>query len=198
MTDGNAKIIEKPVLRFHPDGHFRILMISDFHGKPDFNPKLTAGIEALVAHTEPDFVMLGGDQLCGTDPETLYTFIERVMEPVQRRGIPWAHVYGNHDAEQPMTKEEMQPVYERFPLCLSEAGPEDISGVGNYCLTVLAADSDEPAYHLWAMDSHREYPDYLEKFGLPADTRVILPKHFGSGSVQASPMFDQVMWYYNE
>ncbi len=198
MTDDKVKTMEKPLLKFRPDGHFRILMISDFHGKPDFNPKLTAGIEALVAHTEPDFVMLGGDQLCGIDPDTLYTFLERVMEPVQRRGIPWAHVYGNHDAEQPMTKEEMQPVYERFPLCLSEAGPDELSGVGNYCLTVLSADSDKPAYHLWAMDSHREFPDYLETFGLPDDTKVILPKHFGSGSVQASPMFDQVMWYYSE
>ena len=198
MTDDKAKTTGKPVLRFRPDGHFRILMISDFHGKPDFNPKLTAGIEALVSEAEPDFVMLGGDQLCGIDPETLHDFLERAMEPVQRRGIPWAHVYGNHDAEQPMTKEEMQPVYERFPLCLSEAGPEEISGVGNYCLTVYAADADIPAYHLWAMDSHREIPDYLEKFGLPADTKVILPKHFGSGSVQASPMFDQVMWYYSE
>ena len=35
-------------LRFAENGRFRILMISDFHGKPDFNPKLTAGIEALV------------------------------------------------------------------------------------------------------------------------------------------------------
>ncbi len=189
---------EKPVLRFRKDGRFRILMMSDFHGKPDFNPKLTAGIEALVAHAEPDFVMLGGDQLCGIDPETLRTFLGRVMEPVQRRGIPWAHVYGNHDAEQPMTKEEMQPVYETFPLCLSEAGPEDISGVGNYCLTVLAADSDEPAYHLWALDSHSEVRDYCLYFNLPADTQFILPKHFGGGSVQASPLFDQVMWYYTE
>ncbi|MBR3997770.1 MAG: metallophosphoesterase, partial [Clostridia bacterium] len=188
MSDDYRNTKKKPVLRFGKDGRFRILMMSDFHGKPDFNPKLTAGIEALVAHTEPDFVMLGGDQLCGIDGETLYDFLERVMEPVQRRGIPWAHVYGNHDAEQPMTKAEMQPVYERFPLCLSEAGPADVSGVGNYCLTVYSADGTAPAYHLWAMDSHREYPDYLEKFGLPADTRVILPKHFGSGSVQASPM----------
>ena len=27
---------DKPVLRFRPDGHFRVLMMSDFHGKPDF------------------------------------------------------------------------------------------------------------------------------------------------------------------
>ena len=188
----------RPILRFHENGTFRILMISDFHGKPDFHPKLVAGIEALVSHTKPDFVMLGGDQLCGITPEILKTFLEAVMEPVQRRGIPWAHVYGNHDAEQPMTKEEQQPVYEQFPLCLSEAGPADITGVGNYCLPILHHDGDSPAYHLWALDSNREISDYRAAFGLSEEEAVVLPDHFGSGSVQASPLFDQVDWYYRE
>lgn len=188
----------KPKLKFHGDGSFRILMISDFHGKPDFNPKLTAGIEALVKETLPDFVMLGGDQLCGTTPGELHTFLETVMEPVQSRNIPWAHVFGNHDDEQRMTKEEMEPVYESFPLCLSESGPSELSGVGNYGLTVEASNGSAPAYKLWALDSNAEVRDYVKRFGLDPDTRFILPRCFGDGHVQASPMFDQVMWYYNE
>ena len=189
---------DKPVLRFRPDGHFRVLMMSDFHGKPDFNPKLTRGIEALVEYARPDFVMLGGDQLCGITPEILHDFLTRVMEPVQKRGIPWAHVYGNHDPEDRMTKEEMEAVYESFPLCLSQSGPEEVSGVGNYCLPVLSSHDDTPAWHLWALDSHSEVRDYISHFGLPEDTRFILPRCFGDGHVQASPLFDQVMWYYSE
>ena len=187
-----------PTLRFRPDGHFRILMLSDFHGKPDYNPKLKQGIEALVNHAKPDFVMMGGDQLCGITPEILHDFLASAMEPVQKRGIPWAHVFGNHDPEQNMTKEEMEAVYESFPLCLSQAGPEDVSGVGNWCLPILSAHSDIPAYHLWAMDSHSEVRDYVSHFHLPADTQFILPRCFGDGHVQASPLFDQVMWYYSE
>ena len=186
----------KPILRFRPDGHFRVLMMSDFHGKPDFNPKLLLGIEAMVDYAKPDFVMLGGDQLCGITPEILHDFLEAVMEPVHRRGIPWAHVYGNHDPEDRMTKTEMEAVYESFPLCLSQAGPEEVSGVGNYCLPVLSSRDDTPAWHLWALDSHSEVRDYVSLFGLPEDTRFILPKCFGDGHIQASPMFDQVMWYY--
>ncbi len=186
----------KPVLRFREDGGFRILMISDFHGKPDYNPKLTWAIETLVEYAKPDFVMLGGDQLCGITPEILRSYLADVTEPMTRRGIPWAHVFGNHDAEEPMSKEEQEPVYESFPLCLSSAGPEEISGVGNYCLPVYGKEVGAPLYHLYALDSHSEIRDYVKKFGLPADTAFILPRHFGDGHVQASPMFDQVMWYY--
>ena len=192
----------RPTLRFDENGRFRILMISDFHGKPDFNPKLTAGIEALVDYAGPDFVFLGGDQLCNINKDILRDFLERSLEPIQRRGIPWAHTFGNHDAEQEMEKAEMEAVYESFPLCLSEAGPEEISGMPNYCLTVYAHDGKEPLYHLWSLDSHTNYHDYLRTFDNIDQSLTLndfrLPDHFGGGHDQASPMFNQVMWYYQE
>ena len=94
-----------------------------------------------------------------------------------------------------MSNAEQQPVFERVPLCLSEAGPEAVSGVGNYVLPVLAHDSDTVRYHIFALDSHREHTDYIERFGLPKDTRIRLEHPMCSGSAQAGPMFDQVMWY---
>ncbi|MBQ7719457.1 MAG: metallophosphoesterase [Clostridia bacterium] len=188
---------EKKTLRFGENGRFRVLMISDFHGRPDFNPKLTAGIEALMKYEKPDFVMLGGDQLCGTTKDELRAFLSACLEPVMSRGIPWAHVFGNHDDEQPMSKEEQEEVYESFDLCLSQAGPSDLSGVGNYRLEVLEHGGDRPMYDLYALDSHGEIRDYVKYFGLPDDTRFVLPDHFGAGCNQASPMFDQVDWYFN-
>ena len=150
----------KPLLRFRPDGSFRVLMISDFHGKPDYTPKLIWAIETMVEYAKPDFVMLGGDQLCGITPDILKSYLTDVTAPMTRRGIPWAHVFGNHDGEEPMSKAEQEPVYEAFPLCLSSAGPADISGVGNYCLPVYARDGDHVAYHLYALDSHTNVHDF--------------------------------------
>ena len=51
--------MSRPVLRFHEDGTFRILMISDFHAGTDCSPKLMEGIDALLSHTQPDLVLLG-------------------------------------------------------------------------------------------------------------------------------------------
>ena len=189
----------KPVLKFNADGKFRILMISDFHSGPDCNPKLMQGIEALVADTNPDLVLVGGDQcLCKDTPEEVKAYLERILEPVLKRNIPWAHVYGNHDRECGIDLKLEQQVCESIKGCLSESGPEEISGIGNYCLEVLSSKDDGVAYHIWALDSNRENSDYVERFGLDPDTRFVLPDGFGDGSCQASPMFDQVMWYYNE
>ncbi len=190
----------KPILRFHSDGHFRILMVSDFHGGTNHNPKLTKSLDALIAYATPDLVLIGGDTVAGgmfdtINEDTLYDYLSEVLAPIYTRGIPWAHVYGNHDGESGMSNAEQQPVFERIPLCLSEAGPEAVSGIGNYVLPVLAHDSDTVRYHIFALDSHREHTDYIERFGLPKDTRIRLEHPMCSGSAQAGPMFDQVMWY---
>lgn len=197
----NNKSVNK--LRFRKDGTFKVLMISDFHAGTRFNPKLVQGIDALVEYAKPDLVLIGGDQSAGKcfdvfNEETLYQYLSAVIEPVNSRGIPWAHVFGNHDREAGMSNARQEPVYEHFPLCLSSEGPEGVYGVGNYCLPVYSSDGERLAYNIWALDSNRQICDYIENFSLPDDERIVLPDGFGDGKIQASPMFDQVMWYYNE
>lgn len=194
-------------LCFNCDGKFRILMISDFHagsrrkgfedGNP-YSPKVREAVEALVNNTSPDFVMVGGDQCIGHSPEYLYNAMTDIMAPVIERGIPWAHVYGNHDREMAMSTAEQEEIYETVPLCLSKRGPSDIFGVSNFVLPVYDKKGEKPEYNLFALDSNREISDYTEQFGIKEeDNNILLPFSFGSGSVQAMPFFQQVMWYYN-
>lgn len=189
----------KPVLRFHKDGSFRILMISDFHAGENCSPKLIRGIGTLVAHTQPDLVLVGGDQcLRGTTKEALAAYMGRILAPVISRGIPWAAVSGNHDRETDHPIELEFAAYETLPGYAGGIGPEDVSGCGNYCLPILASGSDDVAYHVWALDSFSEVRDFIRVFGLPADTRFLLPDPMCTGSCQSTVMFDQVMWYYAE
>lgn len=191
--------MKKPILRFRQDRRFQILMISDFHAGERCSPKLIAGIDALVRHTSPDLVLVGGDQcLCGTTKEALAAYMGRIMEPVLRRGIPWAAVAGNHDRE---TDHPVELEFESYTMLrgyVGEIGPEDVSGCGNYCIPVLSSQSDEFAFHIWGLDSFSEVRDYIRVFGLPADTRFQLPVPMCTGSCQSTVMFDQVLWYYNE
>ncbi len=199
--------VENKKLHFNSDGKFRILMISDFHagsrrkgfedGNP-YSPKVKEAIEALVSETNPDFVMVGGDQCIGHSPEYLYNAFTDIMSPVLERNIPWAHVYGNHDREMAMTTDEQQKIYETVPHCFSKRGPEDIFGVCNYVIPIYGKDGEKIAYNLFSLDSNREISDYIEQFGIKEeDNNIRLPFAFGSGSVQAMPFFQQVMWYYN-
>ena len=198
---------ETKELRFNPDGKFRILMISDLHARgrkiPDekgrlYSQKMVDAIEALVEETKPDFVMLGGDQCIGYDEAYMRMALSDILEPLHKRGIPWAHVHGNHDNEERMTTAEQEPIYESYPLCLSQAGPEDIFGIGNYVLPVYASSSNRIAYNIFALDSHRDITDYIKEFNIPdRENNILMPVSFGSGENQASPFFDQVMWYYD-
>ena len=191
--------------RFHADGKFRILMISDFHERPGKGKKvctdmMVAGIEALLCQTNPDMVLIGGDQCVAADePEGIRAHMEYMISPVLKRSLPWAAVFGNHDREAGHDIADEQKVYETIPGCLSTAGPEKVSGVGNFCVEILSSKDDSVAFHIWGLDSHAESKrDFVKYLSLPADTQFVLPSHFNDGSWQAGVMPDQVMWYYNE
>lgn len=190
--------MNKPTLRFHNNGRFRILMVSDFHAGAQYHPMLKVGLETLLEHTKPDFVMIAGDQnLPQTEPAAVRTYFCDIIEPILQRGLPWAAVFGNHDRECGMDVAEEQKVYESIPGCMGEAGPAEIHGVGNYRIPVLSAGSDMPAFYIWGMDSNRYMRDWIPDFGLAADTRFVLPDHFNDNSTDGCPLFDQVQWYYN-
>ena len=190
---------DKPILRFRENGRFTILMVSDFHAGRDFSPKLTAGLEKLLDTVKPDLVLLGGDQCVVQDTEEeTRDYIAKMLAPITKRGLPWAHVFGNHDREQPMPLENQQRLYEQIPGCLSEAGPEELPGVGNYRLDVLSSTSDEAAYRIWALDSQRENRDFIGQFGLAENVRFVLPEPFGAGCGQGGVTFEQAAWYYGE
>ncbi|MCQ2475290.1 MAG: metallophosphoesterase [Clostridia bacterium] len=191
--------MEKPVLRFNDGGKFRVLMISDFHAGKSYNPKLKKGIEALLEETKPDFVMVGGDQVLEKDNyDDVKAYMADIMEPVISRKIPWGTIFGNHDREVGIDIALEEKAYEEIPYCMSESGPEELHGIGNYCLTILSSEDDKPAFNLWAMDSNRYIEDYAEMFGMDKNTRFRLPDHFNYGANGAAPLFDQIQWYFNK
>jgi UDP-2,3-diacylglucosamine pyrophosphatase LpxH len=192
---------EKPRLRLREDGTFHILMISDMHGGERFSPQLAEGVEAIVTHVRPDLLLLGGDQVDHRamngplTPEKLHRYLSRVLACVEARGIPWAHVYGNHDGGLGLSNAQQQPVYESFPHCVSQRGPEEIHGVSNYVLPVYDAQGEETVFHIFAMDSGTGIEDFQQAFHRP-DCPFLLPHNLGEGDDSATVLFDQVMWYY--
>jgi hypothetical protein len=56
-------------------------------------------------------------------------------------GIPWAAVFGNHDEENGIRKDEQMKLMKSMPYSLVQEGPKDVHGVGNYVLKVMSADA---------------------------------------------------------
>lgn len=193
---------QKP-LRFRDDGTFRILHLSDIHEvspemDDDENPEIPKAcsaetvnvIEQCIERTQPDLVVFGGDNISGYWEEYTYDYlvetINKITEPVRRRGIPLAVVFGNHDSEgeekRPFIRREnhinLYAEYENFRGCYNE---EDVFGCGNYSLPVLAHDSEKIVWNIWCIDSN----DYIRD----ENHQVI------HGAGYAYVHDDQLAWY---
>ncbi|MBR5681416.1 MAG: metallophosphoesterase, partial [Clostridia bacterium] len=146
----------KQPLRFGEDGEFRILVFSDIHGGGATISSLAkTNVALLVEREEPDFVFFDGDNTWGLrDEANVKSCVGDMVEVLEERHIPWAHVYGNHDAEGSNLKKEMQQrIYESFDYCVSQAGDPALPGVGNYVLPVYSADGSRVLFDIWALDS---------------------------------------------
>lgn len=74
--------------------------------------------------------------------------------------IPYVTIFGNHDDEGSMSRAEQMELIESLPYSLSRAGPEDIDGVGNYYIEVLArGSSGHSALTVYLLDSHSYSPN---------------------------------------
>jgi hypothetical protein len=60
---------------------------------------------------------------------------------VTDREIPWAAVFGNHDDEHEISKDDQMKMLRALPYSLVEHGPRDVHGVGNYVLKFRSADA---------------------------------------------------------
>lgn len=73
--------------------------------------------------------------------------------------IPYVSIFGNHD-DLTLPRSAQMSILESLPYSLAQAGPEDIEGVGNYYVEVLArGKSDHSALTLYMLDSHAYSPD---------------------------------------
>ena len=141
----------KHELRFGEDGKFRILVISDVQENL-LSERTIERIQTLVDRENPDLVLFGGDNSYNLPTaERLQEYLTGMVGYIENRQIPWAHVFGNHDTEKMMTREEQEEIYESFEYCLSKKG--NVTGVGNYVLPILRSDSDSIAFNVFALDS---------------------------------------------
>ncbi len=189
----------KRTLRFH-NGKFRILIFSDLHGIYQYDRRVVRDIEAVVKNTTPDLVIFNGDNVWkdgAADENSLRRFMTDCTAYLEEHEIPWAHTFGNHDAERGFEVCDQQKVFEEFPCCLTKAGPDWVPGTGNCVLPILAEKSDDIKYNMWLLDSHRDMREYLTEHGFPDDRRIYqFPDPLHLGTSYDAIRFEQIMWYW--
>lgn len=182
MRHGKPKGEQKQVVpRVRKDGKFKILQWSDAHlstgtgacrdaidatgkaiSKCEADPRTLEFIERVLDEESPDLVILSGDQVEGPSAPDTQSALFKATDPLIARGIPYAAIFGNHDDEGPhsLPRSAQMSLLQTLPYSLSQPGPDDIDGVGNYYVEVLApSPSQHSAVTLYLLDTHTYSPD---------------------------------------
>ena len=175
VRKGPAGKKEKPVARIRKDGKFKIMQAADLHlatglgvcrdaYPPDSSCEADLRtmdfVEAMIAEEQPDIVILTGDQVNGKTAPDAQTAIYKYSALFARHKIPYAGIFGNHDDEGNLDRAQSMDIMDGLPYSLSEPGPVDVDGVGNYIVEVLGRGSNtHSALTLYLLDTHSYSPD---------------------------------------
>lgn len=141
-----------PRLRFREDGTFKVLQLADIQEKPSVRSDTIKLLEAALNASEPDLVVLTGDQVRGYDhaydkaalhgylDEAVRHTIDCFMAPIVRRGLPFIVTFGNHDRQAGLTNEEQEAIYRKLPGCLNGTSAVRQLAPGTLALDVLPSE----------------------------------------------------------
>ena len=176
IRKGTQGKLAKPVPRVNDNGKFKILQVADLHlstgvgkcrdampddGRPcEADTRTLEFVGKILDDEKPDLVVLSGDQVNGDTAPDAETAIFKYAELFIKRKIPYVTIFGNHDDEKTLGRKEQMEIIEALPYSLSQAGPEDIDGIGNYYIEILArGTSHHSAITIYLLDTHAYSPD---------------------------------------
>ncbi|MCC8016212.1 MAG: metallophosphoesterase [Clostridiales bacterium] len=153
-------------LKFN-NGKFKILILADIQDTDTPQKATTSLLNAAINKTEPDFIVLLGDNTAGwwkgVNKEKTEAAVDAVAKAIDDKGIPFALVFGNHDHEglandengvtEEEAKEFLLSCYQKYDTCMAVEG-EEMTGVGNYNLLIKDSAGENDVFNLWFMDSN--------------------------------------------
>ncbi|KAI2621765.1 calcineurin-like phosphoesterase [Hypoxylon sp. NC1633] len=174
----------KPQPRVNDNGKFKIMQLADIHLSTgvghcrDAVPDEYEGgacmadfrtldfVSKLLDEEKPDLVVLSGDQVNGDTAPDAQSAIFKYAQLLIKHKVPYVSIFGNHDDEGTLPRPNQMALIEQLPYSLSVAGPDDIDGVGNYYIEVLAqGTSKHSALTVYMLDSHSYSPDERQYSG---------------------------------
>lgn len=148
-------------LVFREDHTFTIAQFTDLHWKDNgvLDQQTRRLMEDILDAEQPDLVVFTGDviytgDVAPGDPicKDPLQALREAVHSVETRGIPRAIVFGNHDTESGITREELIHAVLEYPHTVTQRGPVQLSGEGNYRLSIQNA-AGLSQFNLYFFDS---------------------------------------------
>ncbi|MDR1479840.1 MAG: metallophosphoesterase family protein [Planctomycetaceae bacterium] len=141
----------KPQLQFTDNGTFKIVQITDTHYRTDkdFSKESIKLIAETIEAEKPQLVIYTGDIVVSVN---IYKGWDDILSPCIESKTAWAVVLGNHDDEAKITRKQIINHIKNKPFSVTEMGPDDIGGCGNYVLEIF--DKSQRKFLIYCMDSN--------------------------------------------
>ena len=142
-------------LKFDENGEFTIFNICDMQDDFPMNETAITFIKDMIKIYNPDIVVLGGDNTVASK-ETKADAIKEICDIFVESKTYFTFVFGNHDDEQGVSREELFKMYKLYggKYCLAYDAVHELTGVGTHNLTVKSSDGSKIAYNLYMFDSN--------------------------------------------
>ena len=158
-------------LRFRPDGTFHILQVSDPQDLVHPRRAMLRMLDRAYDSLRPDLVLFTGDNTLGNHlldvgPKRIPTLhnpaftlrqmrrsLAHILEPVNRRGIPFGMIYGNHDDMNDVSKSAQFSLYRAYPMCLPMNETDASVDCDTYAIPILHSHNEKTAWNLYLLDS---------------------------------------------
>lgn len=158
-------------LKFNSDGKFVILQVSDAQDMHIPRRGMFKMLDKIYDKINPDLIVLTGDNILGNhindapignrqNVKTKKGTFKRMkkalgylLNPIEKRKIPFAFVYGNHDDMNCITKKEQAEIYGSYNYCVPYNLENDKVDCDTYNAPIYSSSSDKVAYNIWMLDS---------------------------------------------
>lgn len=158
-------------LKFNKNGKFTILQVSDAQDMHIPRRGMFKMLNKIYDRVNPDLIVLTGDNILGNHIndapignwqnvkgkkgtlKRMRKALGYLLDPIEKRKIPFAFVYGNHDDRNCITKKEQASIYGEYDYCVKYNLDDDIADCDTYNIPIYSSDSDKIAYNIWMIDS---------------------------------------------
>ena len=158
-------------LKFRSDGKFIILQVSDAQDMHIRRKAMFKMLNKVYDKLNPDLVVLTGDNILGNhindapignfkDVKSKKGTLKRMkkslgflLNPIEKRRLPFAFIYGNHDDMNIISKEEQASIYGEYKYCVPYENEYEFVDCGNYNIPIYDKNGEKLIFNLWMIDS---------------------------------------------
>ena len=157
-------------VKFNSSGKLIIMQVSDTQDMKYVRKAMVKMLDNAYDLLKPDLVVFTGDNILGNHLldarignrqvasgkaatlQIMKESIHHICAPLEKRKIPFAMIYGNHDDMNAVSKDEQADIYRSYSMCLPMNTRNGKVDCDTYNIPVYSSNGEKVLFNLWMLD----------------------------------------------